>query len=358
MVFMARTQVSTAANPLIVFIYQDPVTALMKDVTALAYEVFDISTPAKEITPTVKVARTALVLANAKLSSGRYFAPVAPLQAWGLGDYRVVWYYTVDGGTEQTMTTPLHVTDEAHGPPSYYATVQDVYDSGLSTDEYTVKQVRAALAKASAQLETWTGRRFRAEYRAVKVDGGGGMKVRLREPVIAVESIELEDESLSYTTLLDWEYNIHIYNRHIRLGQLSPDDRINPRLEYANSLRPMGADGYFGDGSQDIKVTGVFGYTEPNGSPTGGTPAIVRDLTVAVALLSVDGAASPDSWKTKNKWKLTEERTRDQTVKYGGGGSQNGSMYVGPGSTAYFTGEPDLDAAILRLKVGPGMMGG
>lgn len=358
MVFMARTQVSTAANPLIVFIYQDPVTALMKDVTALSYEVFDTSTPAKEITPTVKVARTALVLANAKLSTGRYFAPVAPLAGWDLGDYQVVWYYTVDDGDEQTMTTPLHVTDEAHGPPSYYATVQDVYDSGLSVGEYTVKQVRGALAKSTALLERWTGRRFRAEYRAIKVDGGGGMKVRLREPVIAVEKIELEDDSLSYSTLLAWEYNLHVYNRHIRCGQLNPDDRINPRIEYANTFRPMGAVGYFGDGSQDIKVTGVFGYTEPDGSPTGSTPAVVRDLAIAVALLNVDGAGGPEAWKTKNKWKLTEERTRDQTVKYGGGGSQNGSMYVGPGSTAYFTGDPDLDAAILRLKVGPGMMGG
>lgn len=358
MVFMARTQTATAVNPLLTFIYQDPVTALMKDVTALSYGVFDISTPAKEITPVVKVAKTALTLAAVKMSTGRYFAPLAVADSWTLGEYQVVWYYTVDGGAEQTMTTPLHVTDEAHGPPSYYATVRDVYDSGLSSAEYTIKQVRAALAKAGALLETWTGRRFRAEYRVVKVDGGGGMKLRLREPVIAVESIELEDDSLSYSTLLDWEYNLHVYNRHIRLGQLSPDDRINPRIEYANSNRPMGAVGYFGDGSQDIKVTGLFGYTEPDGSPTGGTPAVVRDLTIAVALLNVDGAASPDAWSAKNKWKLTEERTREQTIKYGGGGSQNGSIYVGPGSTAYFTGEPDLDAAILRLKVGPGMQGG
>lgn len=358
MVFMARTQVSSAANPLIMFIYQDPVTALMKDVTSLAYAVIDTSTPAKELTPTTKVARTDLVLADVRLSVGRYFAPVAPQAGWDLGDYQVVWYYEVDNGDEQTLTTPLHVTDEAHGPPSYYATVQDVYDSGLSTDEYTVKQVRAALAKATAQLESWTGRRFRPEYRVVKIDGGGGMKLRLREPVIAVESIKLEDDFLCYSTLLDWEYALHVYNRHIRLGQLSPDDRVNPRIEYANSTRPMGAVGYFGDGSQDIRVTGVFGYTEPDGSPTGGTPAVVRDLTVAIALLHVDGAASPDAWKTKNKWKLTEERTRDQTVKYGGGGSQNGSIYVGPGSTAYFTGEPDLDASILSLKVGPGMLGG
>jgi site-specific DNA-methyltransferase (adenine-specific) len=153
------------------FIYQDPVTALMKDVTALAYAVIDTSTPAKELTPTTKVARTDLVLADVRLSVGRYFAPVAPQAGWDLGDYQVVWYYEVDNGDEQTLTTPLYVTDEAYGLSLYYATVQDVYDSGLSTDEYTVKQVRAALAKATAQLETWTGRRFRPEYRVVNIDG-------------------------------------------------------------------------------------------------------------------------------------------------------------------------------------------
>jgi hypothetical protein len=357
MVFMARTQTSTAANPLLTFIYQDPDTAVLKDVSALSYTVMDVTTPAKEITPTVKVAETAVNLVTNRLSLGRYYAPLAVADSWTLGDYQVVWTYQYAGGTEQTMTTPLHVTAETHGPPLYYATVQDVYDSGLSTDSYSIAVVRKALAKATALLERWTGRVFRAEYRTVRVDGGGGMKLRFREPIIAVEALEISDEFTQDYLVSTADREVFIYNRHIRLGQLSPDDRRNPRIEYSYGLRPLGANGYFSDGSQEVKVTGIFGYTEPDGSPLGGTPLEVRDLTVKVALLHVDGAATNAGWDAKNKWKVVEERTREQTIKYGGAGASTGGL-VAPGSTSFFTGDEEIDSAILRLRVGPAMRGG
>lgn len=358
MVFMARTQSSTAANPLLTFIYQDPDQGWLEDVTALSYAVFDVSTPAKEITPVAKVVKTALDLTANRLSEGRYFAPLTVGEDWGLGDYQVVWYYEVDNGDEQTMTTPLVVTDEAHGPPNYYATVADMYDAGLDPDTYTVKTVRGALAKATALIERWTGRRFRAEYKTLRVDGGGGMKLRLREPIIAVESIDIRDEFLNSFMQSELEAGLHIYNRHIRLGMLQPDDRNNPRIDYSYGTRPLGALGYFGDGAQDIEVTGVFGYTEPDGSPMGCTPPLIRQVTVQVALLHVEDAASDAAWANKNKWKIAEERTRDQQVKYGGSVSSSPKVHVGPGSTAFFTGDDEIDAIILMFKAGPAMMGG
>lgn len=358
MVFMARTQASSATNPLLTFIYQDPAYGWMEDVFALSYAIVDVSTPAKEITPVSKVAKTAINTTTYRLSEGRYYAPQTIGGDWGLGDYQVIWYYTVaDGDDEQTMTTPLVVTDEAHGPPSYYATVADVYDAGLDDDTYTVKQVRGALAKATALLERWTGRSFRAAYKTIRVDGGGGMKLRLREPIIAVERLDVEEEFLQQYFLSEESREVHIYNRHIRLGQVQPDDRNNPRIDYSYGTRPLGAIGYYPDGALDVKVTGMFGYTEPDGSPLGSTPTIVRDLVVKIALLHVDGAATDEAWSVKNKWKITEERTRDQQVKYGGSGGST-SVYTGPGSTAFFTGDPEIDAAILMLKSGPAMMGG
>lgn len=356
MVFMARTQSSSATNPLLTFIYQND-KGFLKDVSALSYAVIDMSTLAKELNPVEKVAKTALDLVTNRLSKGRYFAPLTVGEDWDLGEYQVVWYYEYEDGDEQTLTTPLLVTNEAHGPPSYYATVQDMYDAGLSTETYTVKMVRGALAKAQALLERWTGRVFRPQYKTIRVDGGGGMKLRLREPIIAIEALELEAEYVNGYIFEDEDEDVRVYNRHIRLGQLHPDDRNNAHIDYSYASRPLGAEGYFPDGAQDAKVTGVFGYTEPDGSPLGCTPALVRDLTMKIALLHVDGAATDDAWFAKNKWKLTEERTRDQSVKYGGVGS-SASTYAGAGSSAFFTGDPEIDALILSLKAGPAMMGG
>lgn len=357
MVFMARTQASTAANPLLTFIYQTPDKGFMRDVSSLSYSVVDVSTLANELNPVEKVAKTSINLVTNRLSKGRYFAPLTVGGDWTLGDYQVVWYYAYDGGAEQTMVTPLVVTDQAHGPPSYYATVQDVYDAGLSPDTYSVKVVRGALAKAQALLERWTGRVFRPQYKTILLDGGGGMKLRLREPIIALEILELEEEYVRGYIYEEEDREIHVYNRHIRRGQLHPDDRNNPRIEYSYATRPLGSLGEFPDGSQDAKVTGMFGYTEPDGSPLGCTPPLVRDLTVKIALLHVDGAATDDSWANKNKWKITEERTRDQHVKYGGVGSTS-KIHVGPGSSAFFTGDEEIDTLILSLKAGPAMVGG
>ena len=355
--FMARAQASTATNPLLTFIYQTPERGFMKDVSALSYAVVDISTPAKELNPTEVVAKTSIDLVTSKLSKGRYFAPLTIGEDWDLGDYQVVWYYEYEGGDEQTLVTPLVVTDEAFGPPSYYATVQDVYDTGLSPVTYTVKNVRGALAKAHALIERWTGRVFRPQYKVHRVDGCGGMKLRLGEPIIAVERIDVEDEYVQGYLFEEEDSELHIYNRHIRYGTLAPDDRNNPHIDYSYATRPLGPLGRFSDGALDVKVTGMFGYTEPDGSPLGCTPPLVRELAVKIALLHVDGAATDDAWFAKNKWKITEERTREQSVRYGSVGS-SASTFVGPGSSAFFTGDPEIDGLILSLKVGPAMMGG
>ena len=102
---------------------------------------------------------------TSKLSKGRYFAP---LTIGGTGPrrlpsrlvLRVRGWRRADAGHSTRC-----VTDEAFGPPSYYATVQDVYDTGLSPVTYTVKNVRGALAKAHALIERWTGRVFRPQYK-------------------------------------------------------------------------------------------------------------------------------------------------------------------------------------------------
>lgn len=357
--YMARTQSSTAAAPLLSFIYQDPNSGYMQDVEALSYAIFDVSTPVKELSPVAVVAKTALsvdpVPLGNRLSVGRYFAPLTVGEDWDLGSYQVVWYYDLGAGEVEVKDT-LIVTDEVFGPPLWYVTVQDMYDAGLDPDAFTVPQVRAAIRRAHEFVEWATGRRFVPTYKRVVIDGRGGPKLRLREPIIAVESIVPADEFVNYEELARYSSGFHVYNRHIRLGMLQPDDRNNPKIEISYGSRPNGPWGRWPDGSQDVSVVGVFGYTDPDGSPYGHTPELIRYITKLLASMYIHPEAGADGEgdSMKSKWKVVEEKTDLQSVRYG---HINPMVVKGAGTPGFLTGDDEIDSILLRYRVGIGMTG-
>lgn len=352
MVFMARTQSSSAAQPLLSFIYQNGM-GYLTDVDTLSYAVYDLTSVANELNPVVKVAKTAIDVEDNRLSEGRYFAPLTVSGAWSLGLYQVVWYYDIGDGEVEVKDT-LIVTDQAFGPPTYYITVQDMYSAGLDPDAFTVAQLRSAIKRACEFIDRATGRHFAPVYKTLAVDGRGGPKLRLREPIIAVESVSPEDQFLDYDNLTKYSNEFTVYNRHIRLGMLAPDDRNNPKLEISHARRPNSPFGRWPDGSQDVRVIGVFGYTEPDGSPYGRTPELIQYVAKLITSMYVEPLVSDEAWAKKNAWKITEERTRDQSVRYGG---LNPLVAKTPGSTGFFTGDDEIDNILLQFKAGPGMTG-
>lgn len=356
--YAARTQVSTAANALVSFIHQNAY-GYLADVESLAYAVFDISSPAKELAPVEVVARTELSVELAptgqKLSTGRYFAPLEIGEEWDLGTHQLIWYYDLGDGEIEVKDT-LVVTDEAFGPPLWYIGVQDVYDAGLDPDEFTTVQVRTAIKRSQEYIDRVTGRHFAPVYKTLRVDGRGGPKLRLREPIIAVESVSPDDEYITDETLLRYSTGHTVYNRHIRLGMLAPDDRNNPKIEISYGSRPFGPYGRWPDGSQDVRVAGVFGYTDPDGSPYGRTPELIQTLTKLLVSLYIFPLGSADEHKVKNQWKVVEEKTDLQSVRFGGTAASS-TVYKGPGSSAFFTGDDEIDALLLQFKAGPGMTG-
>ena len=356
MVYMARTQSSTASKPLLSFIHQNTY-GYLADVEALSYAVFDLTTPANELSPVAKVAKTAINLdaapAGRRLGTGYYYAPLTIGADWTLGLYKVVWYYDTGAG-EVEMTTALTVTSADHGPPDYYVSVQDLYDTGLDPDEFSVAAVRAAIKRASELIDRATGRHFAPVHKTLIVDGRGGPKLRLREPIIAVEYVSPFDEYIELSDLSQYSSGYIVYNRHIRLGMRAPDDRNNPKIELGYASRPFGARNRFPDGSQDTRVKGVFGYTEPDGSPYGKTPDEIVYVAKLIALLYSTPAASDEAWFKKNTWKVTGERTRDQEVRYNG---VNPLLAKAAGVAGFITGDDEIDSILLAYRVSPGMTG-
>ena len=360
---IARTQVSSCAKPRLWTIYQND-KGILTDVHALSYEILDTTTLEKELDPDPVVAKTALPVdscgvGGGKLSQGRYCIARTFAADFTLGKYTIRWYFTPeDGDDEIVVDEPLIITDQAHGSPDYYVTIQDMYDSGVSADLWTPKQVQAAIKQAQALVERATGRYFEPRYNpAARHDGRGGPKLLLREPIVAIEYVKSDYEYYLDFTLDEYYDTFLVCNRHMR-GQLKPDDRNNPKIEFSYHSRPYGPLGRFPDGSHDVKIGGVFGYTDPTGAPMGETPEDILYVMKLLAWKYTPPANSEEADELQKQSKIISERTRDQAVTYataqqmsGGGGGSGGGYNVG--SLTYVTGDPAIDSILYRYKAGP-----
>ena len=140
-------------------------------------------------------------------------------------------------------------------------------------------------------------------------------------------------------------------------GQAKPDDRNNPKIEFSYASRPYGANARFPDGSQDVKIGGVFGYTSPDGSPMGVIPEDILFVMKLITWKYTPPANSDEADMVNNEYKILSERTRDQAVTYssssssGGGGGGGGGTSVG--TAIYVTGDPQIDGILYRYKLGP-----
>ena len=67
-------------------------------------------------------------------------------------------------------------------------------------------------------------------------------------------------------------------------------------------------------GSQNITLRGVFGYTEPDGSPSGKTPDLIRHATKLLVMRELPLLGNADQREdAQRRYRLTSERTRDQS---------------------------------------------
>ena len=89
----------------------------------------------------------------------------------------------------------------------------------------------------------------------------------------------------------------------------------------------------------NVTVEGRFGYTEPDGSAEGETPPLIRRACALLVLRWLHPLADERGFDARNRWRVLEERTRDQSYKL-----DRLSGALGP------TGDRALDAIIARYR--------
>lgn len=365
---LTRTIASGCANPALVFYAYT--NGFLANVVSLEFQIFDISTPARRVVPVqvypvVDGDRQAVNLdacpTGDRLGTGRYVARWTPLSDEPLGDHRITWFVTrTDDDSEETFSHEFGIVPENEPvEPGTYCSITDLRNEGL--DECDAGDIRLyrAIRKASAFIERITGQFFEPRYMEQRHNGRGSPILLFGVPIIAVESIVVNtfpfdtDPSFTFSN-----GSIRVYNRHLA-GMSSPDDRENPKIEiYRGELDYEVASAEytamrFPKGQQNVIVRGVFGYTDPDGSPAGEVPEDIRHVCALLAIRNITPLADPERTAEQQEFRISQERTREQSIAYHSPGGRAASMIYG-----YFTGDPEIDAilaAYMRPPAGGGV---
>ena len=371
-------------DPRLVF-YHCP-AGTMVDPYSLEYQIFDVSTEAKQRSPvqvwpttpgdrvTVDVGPNSADRLRPKPSksddllpsmAGAFCAAWTPSATEPLGLHEVRWFWKrTSSSYEQTSTTAFDVSSVPIPVGStLYALPSEAHAEGLRSagcEGVSDARLMLALIKASKFIELVTRRFFEPRFLDLAVDGknSGAIQLSAGTPIIGVDTIRYATTHLLLSSLAADASSYRVYSRHLSEGLLQPDDRNNPKIELYGLQDYMTiyslADLRFPRGQQNIQVSGVFGYTDPDGSPSGCTPVLLKEAAIRLALRYVSKLTDSNAQQDQRfGWRVTMEKTREQSIQYSPGAM--GGLSAGAAVGA-FSGDPFIDNILGLYLAPPGMV--
>ncbi len=347
---IVQNEAVTASNPQVFFVLQ--VDGKNTDVLTLSRSVFLCNADG---TFTSVIADAALNITDAptgtRIAKGVYHANFTAT-SYTIGTYEVRWTYTYTGSAALTAVQRFEVLDPAFFSRGgdYVGYADSVELRKISPfDIKTVGQVQSLINKASKRIEAFTGRFFEPRYAVKKIDGRNTRGLMLGEPIVGISKVELET-GINGLDISVTEIDINglrVRNRHLN-GLIDPDDRDNPAIEIERFEGLVFQSlSMFPKGPMTCYLTGVFGYTDYNGTPFGKTP---DDLFIVVGNYATKFIQDP-FMLNKAVWTsiagiITEMRTRDQSIKYGVNTATSSSTVFG--GAGVLTGDPQIDQILSR----------
>jgi len=336
---------------------------LMVDPDYVQFQIFDLTTEDKKVTPVQVYPTTpgnASTLDLNPVEQGGHRLGLAHFVAlWSVpsnepvGLHEIVWFYAIAGGMEVEVHIEFDVV-KALGAGIYdvYALVSDLRAEDVSSCLARDIDVGHRLILAKKLIDAITLRSFIPTYKSITLDGVGTSCLFLDEAIIAVAQLVQDGDDVDMSV-------VKVANRHITQGLLAPDDRNNPTIEFAESLRSrrhvgvigigpsLRARGLFRAGTQSVNIKGIFGYTDPDpGYAVGVTPYMIRFAAQLIVMSQLPKLGDLDErFSRLNHWRFTGETTRDQSYSLGAG--RPVSTLDGPS-----TGDPEIDG-ILKSFLAP-----
>lgn len=247
-----------------------------------------------------------------------------------------------------------------------YCSVEDLRNEGITDAMASDARLTQLIRLASTMIERFTGRWFEPRFRTLRVTGRGSSFVHIDAPIIAIDAVSLiggRGTTMSRDAV-DMS-GVLVYNRHLTEGLIEPDDRDNPRLEFSGAGSFWPGEFVWPAVGQVVEMVGYFGFTElAPGDPVGetsdgsqypltfgNTPALINracQLLVARNLGPLGDPATASEWR--DRWKITSERTADQSYNVADPTGQAGTGLVGA-----WTGDPEIDSIISMFSRPPSL---
>lgn len=379
MISLSRGQVMSASAPALIFFSQTVGQAVPAQ--ALAFRILDMTTTEKQANPTqifpvsgfqaVDLVHDLVPYDAINPAAGFYAASwTVPADATP-GRYAIEWQYTLTNPQSQTYTVfnsenppsgttrKLFEVTAAAVPPQampLYSFIIDAREMLGCGDDVSDQNLRRLIGLASRMIERYTGRMFEARYQVLRYGGNSSRKLELGPPIVSISSVGLDTEPTQRGDLPIELDLLRIYNRHLTQNLFDPDDRENPMLEFVHSddlygirfipfrgisLRSLA----FPIGVQNVHIRGVFGYTDPDGSPWGETPDMIQHATRLIVAREIKKLGSDARQDAQWAWRVTNQKTRDTQIQMA-----DPREFGGP------FGDPEIDA-ILAPFVRPPRIG-
>jgi len=200
-----------------------------------------------------------------------------------------------------------------------YASVADLRAEGVTLTEASDARLELLLDEASRLIDRVTGWFFEPRLLTLHLSGRDAPSIELPVPPIRLDRLTLGTTALSLdpSTLLV-------------VGAPVPPGFDGPRLTRRHGR-------VFPRGHGNVIAEGLWGCTEEDGTPTGRTPAAIRRGAMLLVLRNLAPLADEASFEARSRWRILEERTRDQCYR----------LDPAKGSTSMvLTGDPEVDTLL------------
>lgn len=209
-----------------------------------------------------------------------------------------------------------------------YASVADLRAEGVTAAEASDERLMALLDEATALIDRVAGWFFEPRPATLRLDGRGAPSLELPVPPIRVDRLVISgaEVSLAFEDLI------------VEGAPLQPGF-VGPRITLTRGRR-------FPRGRGNVLVEGLWGFTEPDGTAEGRTPPAIRRACLLLVLRNLAPLADDAAFEARSRWRVIEERTRDQSIK----------LDPAAAASATLTGDPEVDA-LLEPYVRPSPIG-
>lgn len=220
-----------------------------------------------------------------------------------------------------------------------YASVAEVRAEGVPPASATDARLVALIDEATRTIDKVTRQFFEPRRVTLRLDGRGTPTLELPVPPIELTRLSVDSEGMQPFPFVGASPFGFGLDPSVLLVVGAP---IGPGYDGARLTLRHGL--AFPKGHGNIIAEGRWGYTEDDGSPDGRTPLAVKRACILLVLRGLHPLADDAAFEARSRWRIIEERTRDQSYR----------LDSNRGGGLSLTGDPEVDALLaLYVRTSP-----